>query len=772
MIFDLEIQPNVLQLTNIAEGTKIPNSAIPIYYYNVNNYNVVPSDLIEIDETYTNTGYTNLPITPIPDGSKFITFSDSFMLTHVVKYSKATGARTPLFWKHSIDITNVVQTSAILNSLISSIRVSDINGNVLSPDMFATEISGSTIFVYMNKISELMFISYNTQASVINEMAKLTPVFTQEVFAYYTNSTGLQTYQYYALQMTDSSGIRFSVTTGYSGSLYLLYKQDIGLIRPPVGNLSDPWYLNIANSSIIKNDLLYTIPEFYLQRASQPTLGVQNFEKQVAKILNGNFVKLQTEVDPTYINKITIYLKNNLTGTYDYVYTTNKTLYNTIYDSSNIQYRPVLDYNYSGILQLPITVDQTYSAYVDYTYLNNDYVFQSLDINSLNMNISNLVAVYIAPSGSAQQVSVYFAYIGYHDPTSYSDKYMKFGAGFDTVEDYQGFIDDKNCLHLCYVSMSTNSLFDMISLSDVRNSSQNPIDHTNVVTEDQDILIGDILNNNITIPYASTVIINVDGNSLSPADDTNKTIKDQQYTDFILETSGKNLEVTTKALINIIEPPQTTTTTTTTPPHQAIDWWNIVDINIWGADGSGTPDSKYGELGYYPTDGYTNAIDLASMTQPNQGVDIMGDASRADVNGNVFVSSAFWGRNNPPIEQYTQDGSYITPDTSSWSDTLAWRPTKIRATFTGTDTVHIIVQDYSGFTIAEASGMTSGQELDIVYTDNTHWSYLTSVTLDSPGTGYSINNFNGFTLTALEMYGDDPSKYYLVGDYTPPIPQL
>ena len=160
------------------------------------------------------------------------------------------------------------------------------------------------------------------------------------------------------------------------------------------------------------------------------------------------------------------------------------------------------------------------------------------------------------------------------------------------------------------------------------------------------------------------------------------------------------------------------------------------------------------------------------MTQPIAGLEATADASRARADGSVFLASSFYGKNNVPLEQYDQNGNLNDTDTSTWTPSLAWRPTKIRATFSGVNSVHLLVQDFMGVTIAEATNATSGQELDISYVGDTSHSYLATVTLNSPGTGYSINNFNDFTLTSLEMYGDDPSQYYLVGDYIPPSPQL
>src|ERR1022692_1575098 len=130
MNFDLEIQPNNIQLINLPSGSAIPNSAIPISYYNVNQYNIIPSDIVQIEEEFTNTSSNNLPVQTISKGSNFDTISDMFMITHISKYSSNTGVRTPLFYKHIITLPSQQYTPNTINSILQGIKIYDINNNI------------------------------------------------------------------------------------------------------------------------------------------------------------------------------------------------------------------------------------------------------------------------------------------------------------------------------------------------------------------------------------------------------------------------------------------------------------------------------------------------------------------------------------------------------------------------------------------------------------------------------------------------------------------
>ena len=156
MNFDLEIQPNNFQLVSIPEGTNIPNAAIPLYFYNLNKNNLVPSDLIDIAEEYSSTGISSLPILTVNNGYSFNTLSDKFMLTHISKYSTFTGTRTPLFYKHliNIDVTDVNSINAIINS----IDIFDADNNQINQDLYHVESFPNILYVYVNKITELMII--------------------------------------------------------------------------------------------------------------------------------------------------------------------------------------------------------------------------------------------------------------------------------------------------------------------------------------------------------------------------------------------------------------------------------------------------------------------------------------------------------------------------------------------------------------------------------------------------------------------------------------
>ena len=148
MRFDLEIQPISVALQFINAGSTIQTSVIPVLYLNTNEINITPADFVSIDTGSKIDTLLNLNIkqTLLDNEHSFSTESDQILVTHIAKYSKITGAKYPLFFKHKITL------SAGTNISIQSIKIYNESGEILDDDQYIVEASTLEVYIYINPI--------------------------------------------------------------------------------------------------------------------------------------------------------------------------------------------------------------------------------------------------------------------------------------------------------------------------------------------------------------------------------------------------------------------------------------------------------------------------------------------------------------------------------------------------------------------------------------------------------------------------------------------
>ena len=247
------------------------------------------------------------------------------------------------------------------------------------------------------------------------------------------------------------------------------------------------------------------------------------------------------------------------------------------------------------------------------------------------------------------------------------------------------------------------------------------------------------------------------------------------YNNFFIDGNGGNLVVSdtiTGIVGDLNAPPATTTTTsaptstthppatTTTQGPSSSQWYNLIDINLWGADGSGNVINKFGTIYSDDVNNTTQIISSANLVPNINALTLVADGSYT--NGDqIFESPAFWGKANPAKVRMPSPDVTTPNDYTSWEPSKAWQPTKIRATFDTNASVTFSLRDVSHNWVLTRIPIVSGQEIEIPSTvgltgDSSIW----KITLETTG-----DTSNVFTPLTLEAYGDDPAQYYRVGDF-------
>lgn len=599
MIFDLELKykdPNVVFLE---EGTIIPSNINPLYYVSKKSERYVPSDIIDI-EGYNNSiiAYSNLPVDQVEfinryaGGYSFYVKSDKFLLTDVVKYSYRFNIRVPMFYKSVF----VLDMQDILNR--STIKLFDTLNNPIDPELYYIKTENNTITIYSNLIDEVILVEYTYNNNIKKELLKLTPVYTEVDWAFIA-SPDRQMPDYTYMQ---NEGI---AVTKYDNHLYILYQYELGLIKPPVANLTDEWYLLIENHNLTLPDstgaynINYSVPEYYMQRFHQ-SIGKKEYLDISCKVLDNGYIQTQLPVPKEYINAVRIHVIDIDNKTIKRAYTTNKTDYYFNYDeTSNITYQPIEDYNYNGIFKLSEAILPDEEVIASFNVKDNYYIFRSANLNTDDVLSHETVAIYITPYQNMLTKSIYYALIGKHDSRPNITKIKNDASGFTNIADYMQALAETDSYHLGYVRINKVKLANMIQLEDITITERDYIDIKQSSEINQDIFLKDYLDGTITLPLGDTVIVDISDKILDKNNRNTKTQK-QSYVNHIQDVLDKNLAIHTRSIISqeeviavITNPPSETNNTTTdysftvsglyiTQYKYKLDnstWSNAIDVN-------------------------------------------------------------------------------------------------------------------------------------------------------------------------------------------------
>lgn len=564
MKFDLEIQPGTVALRFINGGDTISSSYIPALYLNTKEVNIDPSDFValslstELDSSfYLSANQVNLT------SATFDVYSDQILVTHIAKYSKLTGAKYPIFYKHVITISDNERL------IDQSVTIYNENGVILDSELYLVETYNNQAYIYINPSEDtVLTVEWSDSSAVHKECLKLVPVFTDMGPDFYLG-TPLGRDEFYIT----SSGSKFIChTSRLSGVLFYISKESFDFIKKPVANINEPWYLQI-NNIVIKaldhngTNIYYRLPEYYLQKMSDAQNDVnydsvfKKYTNQLCEILDGKYIRTQMAPSISKLSEVNIYIYNKQTKVLEYAYTTNSSLYGKTVDSSGILWIAVQDYSYNGIFILNIEFDSAkYIAYADYSIDNIYYEFRYLDLNSIEISKAKLIALYLAPDTDASIYStrLFYVFIGTDDGKDNYYRYERQGVSFGSIQQYETFIADFECMHMAYVSVETDKLNDILDITYCANSDTIVYNENQISKTDLDLVYGKLINREFSVQLDDTAFIYV--NPTIYEDESTSTnlelsiSKNDEYMDFISKTVNENITVSTKTIVgrNII----------------------------------------------------------------------------------------------------------------------------------------------------------------------------------------------------------------------------
>ena len=550
MLFDLEIQPNLIDIVYIKQGNKIHNSLVPVSYMNVHERNVIPADLIEIEEDARFTTFASSVINVVQSGqntTEFPVASDKFIMTHVKKYSNETGTDIPLFYKHIIDIKTPSQVPE------DSIRIYDSTGILIGSDQFISEYFADHIDVYMNpKNDAILTIEYTLEDGIKSELVKLEPIFTQVEWDFILTKEDLREFEYMYFDST--------VYTKYSGVRYYIYQRNLSIFNKPIAGMNESWYLRIENVSFTENMngafVDYFMPEYNIQQMGYGVTKKLHSGIQ-AKIIGNKYVQLQDVILKENLPYVNIYIKNLQSEQIEYIFTANPSVINTFDSTTGLRWMSIDDWNTNGIFELPITLTEDHIAISDFYTPNKFYELRTLDLNSMDINSSKIIGVYILPATNIDNMAaaIFWAYIGVFDSNNSYDKIGVNGSGFNDKDDYLNALKDSESLHLAYVSLSTNKMVNITEFNDAREFNGGIINKNDLSKNDYDIFIDDYIKGEVVLPIGDALVATIDDSVFVKPRNSKDNIaflndKNDKYKAFVKEILYKNLDISTEVIVN------------------------------------------------------------------------------------------------------------------------------------------------------------------------------------------------------------------------------
>jgi hypothetical protein len=561
MKFDLEIQPITVSLRFVNAGDTIAPSQIPALYVNTKEANITPADFISIDTGSTIDRLLNLNISQATlNNGNFVTESNQILLTHIAKYSKMTGAKYPIFFKHTIKLADGTKL------IDQSVRVYNENGDILDQELYMVESGNNEAYIYINPTTDSLLIGEWSDSKAVNrECLKLQPIFADMGSDYGGSNTPLKTYEYYIT----TSNNEFVCHTGRSGSVFYTAKKDFAFIQKPVGNLNQPWYLlfnNITIKGLDKNanDVYYRLPEYYVQKMedAQMTPGYDSFYKkytnQLCKILNNKFIKTQMAPSVYKLGEVDVLIYNKISSALDSAFTTNTLKVGTPSPDPSILWAKIDDYSYDGVFILNKSFDKdSFIAYADYYIDNIYYEFRFLDLNTVQMSKSKMIGLYIAPdysmtAQSSASTLMFYVFIGDDDGKTYTQKEKRNAVSFVSVVDYKAFIADKSYFHLAFISVENDKMNDIMDISYCADSAEKIFNEQEISKTDLDLVYRSLIERRFSLQMNDTAFSYVsDSVYEDEATSANQQLSinnNDEYMNFVDKTVKENITISTKVI--------------------------------------------------------------------------------------------------------------------------------------------------------------------------------------------------------------------------------
>lgn len=547
MRFDLEIPNTNIDLMFIPEGMPIPNGAISTCFIEVDTKNILPSDMISIDENIVKSSFAGYDALRVM-GPSFLVSSDKFLITHVAKFMSSVSAKVPLFYKYTI-------SSKVKDNVV---KIYDYYGVAYSEDSYLVEQStiknGSTYnditYVYMNKPDRTMFIEYSDQTGISKNLLSLEPIFAEATWEDLTPGQSLSPYKY-----TIANN---EVDTSHNGEMYITYNYLTSMVRLPIANINQPWYISILNTTFstevngkIRN---FSIPEYYIQNSNSSSKYKQILNNRCKKIM-ASFVQLQAEPSKDKLDNITIYINDYYTNTTSRIFTSNPLLQGRNFLGTQLTYEAILDISYDGVIKLPVILGDNDIAIADYYIEEQYYEFRLVDFSTAMMTHGGYFSMFIMPDIGDNSSAVYIAYIGQIDNRTTSEKLWKQGIGFRNMDEYYAFCIEAGAYHLVTIALSSSKQVDILKIHDARRIGGSIGDKKSVCLDSSDMFYSDIINRNILLPANDTLIAVFDASRfikygmitldehLYTIDKASKTIVGQIY-----QTIQENLDITSSVI--------------------------------------------------------------------------------------------------------------------------------------------------------------------------------------------------------------------------------
>jgi hypothetical protein len=574
MIFDLEIQPQPVAARFINRGDNLPPYYIPALYINTNEQNVFPSDLVSIDANDRIDMAEQIPVTQIKstESARFEVLSDRILLTNIAKYSKLTGSKYPIFFKHHIYIGDA-------KMIDKSIIIFNEDGAKLDEDFFTLDVGIDEAYVYINPLADtILFIEWATTEGVFREMIKLVPVF-QNMGEYHNGSAPWETHNQnlnkYEFFIYINSGEFICQTTHSNSVLYYTSINNYGIIQGPIGKLDGQWTLLIENVNLksrvsIDGDdvsLYYRLPE-YTSQIQQDLSRIpadeydseydpffKRITKQLCKMYDGYYFKTQLTPAKDLLDDCYIYIYDIVTKELVAAYTSNKNKVNSS-PGVGIIFGEIEDYSYDGIFKIgKYFSGNDYFANISYHIYNKFYEFRYLNMNSMRASKARQIALYLTPTYSDAadgdvSPSLYYVFIGgeLEDDRTNEEKLKKWGASFNSKIEYQIFLQENYCMHLSYIAVDVDKMYDMLDIMHCGYYEKVIYDKDEITRTNLDVLVSEIINYDIPVQLNDTAVLCIDNNTFLPNSTEDNVNKNNEFLDFAYNKVIENIAISSKIL--------------------------------------------------------------------------------------------------------------------------------------------------------------------------------------------------------------------------------